>query len=206
MRYESASEGLWFLRGDPSDTGEAEPLQVPELTRRMGRGDEEAFVEFHGRYFVRMFRYAFVLCGGDEENAKEVTQESLLRVVRYVKPMRDEDVFWSWLTVLMRSAAADQGRRQTRYRRLRERYRLASELSRVAGGERTESGGAIFLLEEALATLDVDDRQLIERKYFRGESYGEMATDLNTTARAIEGRLARARKKLKQAILRRADR
>ena len=169
----------------------------------MKNGDETAFAEFHARYFDRMFRYAFVLCRGNEESAKDVAQEALVRVVRYVKPMPDEQILWSWLTVLLRSAGADYGRKQTRYHRLRERFQRVFDMRGLVTASADANGdepGA--MLASALSSLDQQDRMLIERKYFQRESYRELAADLNTTERAIEGRLARIRENLKRTILR----
>ena len=78
------------------------------LTGRMVKGEEGAFAEFHDAYFSRLFRYALVLMRGDEHAARDVTQETLLRVVRYVRVFRSEQTFWDWLARLARTAAADQ--------------------------------------------------------------------------------------------------
>lgn len=173
----------------------AEQLDIPTLTQRMHRGDERAFADFHARYYLRIYRYACVLCRGAEQDAAEVAQEALLRVVRYVKKMPSEDVLWSWLTVLIRSAATDHGRRQSRYRSLIERFRLSIGLARAGdgGGEKD----LLTLLEQGMDALPDEDRVLIERKYFAGETYRQIAAGLNMSERAIEGRLARAREKLK---------
>src|SRR5712671_2079636 len=73
---------------------------ILELTRRLARGDEEAFRKFHDAYFDRLLRYLFVITKGDQEAAREALQETMTRVVRYARPFDSEEVFWSWLTVL----------------------------------------------------------------------------------------------------------
>ena len=57
------------------------------------------------------------------------------------------------------------------------------------------------LLEDNLAVLPSDERQLIERKYFAGESVKEIACATATTEKAVESRLRRVRQKLKDLIL-----
>src|SRR2546428_646850 len=83
------------------------------LTRGLATGDEEAFRKFHAGYFDRLLRYLFVIPKGDQEAAREALQETMTRVVRYARPFDSEEVFWSWLTVLARSAEVDAGRKQT---------------------------------------------------------------------------------------------
>ena len=204
MEIDFAREAPWFLcELEGANPGEATRWSVTELTRRMGTGDDAAFTEFHRRYFNRMFRYAFVLCRGNEANAQEVVQEALLRVVRYVKPKPDETVLWNWLTVLLRSAGADLGRKQTRYRNLCERFRaLFVWESQSPGSDHLQENDPSAMLAAALTALNEDDRIVIERKYFERHSYRQLAADWRTTERAMEGRVARLRQKLKAIILR----
>src|SRR5439155_22845714 len=84
------------------------------LTRGLAAGDEEAFRKFHAGYFDRLLRYLFVITKGDQEAAREALQETMTRVVRYARPFDSEEVFWSWLTVLARSAVVDAGRKRQR--------------------------------------------------------------------------------------------
>jgi hypothetical protein len=71
-------------------------LDIQTLTHRLTAGDEEAFREFHGRYFDRLFRHLLGLTRGDEDEAKEALQETLIRVAKYVRRFDDEGVFWCW--------------------------------------------------------------------------------------------------------------
>ena len=85
------------------------------LTRRMADGDELAYCTFYDAYFNRLSRYLLVVTAGDEDAAREALQSALLRVVRHIKVFPSEPVFWSWLTVLARSALSDQTRKRRRY-------------------------------------------------------------------------------------------
>lgn len=187
----------------PAAGHETAALDVPTLTQRMRGGDERAFTEFHARYYRRLYGYAFVLCGGSEQDSAEVAQETLLRVVRYVKRMPNESVLWSWLTVLIRSAAADHGRRKSRYRVLLDRVRLTIDLSRAADGACDTRTDLLNLLDEAMRSLTEDERMLVQRKYFSRETCRHIARDLKLSERAVEGRLTRAREKLRRWILQR---
>jgi len=63
---------------------------------------------FYSAYFDRLWRYLLVIAAGHEDAAREALQGTLVRVTRHIKVFRDENVFWSWLTVLARSALADE--------------------------------------------------------------------------------------------------
>lgn len=175
---------------------EAAGSDLAALTARMARGDEAAWRVFHGRYHDRLLRYLLVVTR-DETAARDALQQALVRVVRHVRRFDDEAVFWSWLTVLARSAAADEGRRHRRY------FAFLGRLFRQAPAD----GGAVAdpvllsLLEAKLAALDAAEHGLIERKYFRGEPVRAIAAALQTSESAVESRLGRVRRKLKAAVL-----
>ena len=77
---------------------------------------------FHELYFQRLLRYLLVVTGGREEAAREALQIALLRVVRHIRRFDREAVFWSWLTVLARSAVVDEERKRHRYLAFLDRF------------------------------------------------------------------------------------
>jgi RNA polymerase sigma-70 factor (ECF subfamily) len=56
-------------------------------------------------------------------------------------------------------------------------------------------------LESALTQLDEDSRRLIEARYYQKRPLAAVAAELSSTDRAIEGRLARVREKLRRTII-----
>jgi RNA polymerase sigma-70 factor (ECF subfamily) len=177
-------------------TSAAPPSVVATLTQRMEKGDEEAFREFHTAFFGRLFRYVLMLMRGDEHAALDVAQETLLRVVRHVRRFEDEMIFWDWLACLARSAAADHGRRASRYRRLLEIF--ASQPSN--GLEPLPEDETPAVLSRCLDELDAKDRALLTQKYEEGLSVRELAVMHDVTEQAIESRLARARAVLRETV------
>ena len=65
----------------------AEPGQsaTAALTGRLLKGDEDAYREFFDTFAPRLFGYLFVLCRGNEEQAREILQQTLIRVARYIR-------------------------------------------------------------------------------------------------------------------------
>jgi RNA polymerase sigma-70 factor (ECF subfamily) len=170
----------------------------------LAQGDEEAFREFHAAYFDRLLRYLFVVARGDEEAARDALQETFTRVARHARPFDAEEKFWSWLTVLARSAATDGGRKRRSYWRLLTNYALSWMPSQTAENETEEADEHLqTLLLEGLGELRGEDRALIEGKYLRGASVRELAAQSNLTEKAVESRLARARRQLRKQLFQR---
>ena len=167
----------------------------------MAAGDETAYRRFYDAYFDRLLRYLLVVTGGNEEAAREALQLALVRVVRHVKVFESEDKFWSWLTVLARSALADESRKRRRYFAFLERFTRHQDTgpSAMDNGEADERLRA--LLESKLTALPEDERQLVEEKYILCQSVREIADGQQTTEKAVESRLSRVRRKLKDAVL-----
>ncbi len=167
----------------------------------MVAGDETAYRTFHEAYFPRLLRYLLVIARGDEDAARETLQATLVRVVRHIKIFTDEAQFWNWLTVLARTAFADRHRKRSRYRAFLDRFKTHVETT----APHLENGAAdaqlLAELESLITELPGEERALVERKYFSGESVRAIATTFQTSEKAVESRLTRARRKLKELLL-----
>jgi len=178
------------------------PLSAPEivsLTARMAGGDEEAYRRFYELYFDRLLRYLLVVTG-NEQTARDALQPTLLRVVRHAKQFGSEPVFWSWLTVLARSSVADESRRSSRHLSFLGRFFEHEQLAANAPPNDADAR-LMELLEANLAALPAEERQLLERKYLAGEPVRQIAVETLTTEKAVESRLTRVRRRLKEMIL-----
>jgi RNA polymerase sigma-70 factor (ECF subfamily) len=174
--------------------------EISIVTRQMANGDELAYRRFYDGYFPRLLGYLLVLTRGREDVARDALQCTLIRVVRHVKPFQSEAAFWSWLTVLARSSVVDEQRKRTRYRGLLDRlFQRVPVINLPTETDLDED--LIAALELNLAQLPSGDRELIERKYYARQSVKEMAAALQLSEKAIELRLVRARRKLKDLVM-----
>ncbi|HEY1719071.1 MAG TPA: RNA polymerase sigma factor [Verrucomicrobiae bacterium] len=184
-----------------ADASAREPLDVAALTRAMSKGDEMAYRTFYDAYFDRLLRYLLVVTGGNEESAREVLQLTLVRVVRHAKIFDAEEKFWSWLTVLARSALADETRKRRRYFAFLEKFTLHADIESAVWNDGEVNGKLRALLERNLKSLPSDEQKLVGQKYFARQSVREIADEQQTTEKAVESKLSRVRKKLKDAVL-----
>jgi len=148
-------------------------IEIEALTARMKAGEEDAFAMFHELYCDRLFRFLIVLCRGDEELSRDLLQITMLKVVRSVRRFTSEAEFWNWLTADFSSPP----------------------------GNGDEDAVLEQALEQALAQLADEERTLIDSFYFQSGTYRSVAQQQDTSAKAIESRLARVRQKLRHSIL-----
>lgn len=162
----------------PADEKPPESLDVAVLTRRMAQSDETAYRTFYDAYFNRLSRYLLVVTSGDEDLAREALQSALVRVVRHIKVFPSEPVFWSWLTVLARSALSDQTRKRRRYLAFLDRFTWHARVQQAAPDDPEADAKLVTLLEANLGALPFDERRLLEAKYFARRSVREIAEEL----------------------------
>jgi RNA polymerase sigma-70 factor (ECF subfamily) len=150
---------------------------------------------------LRLFRetlpelYAFVArrCGGDRSLAEDVTQEAWLRAIeawRRNGPPR-EPVAW------LKTTAANILRNELRSSARRERSSAEAPDTLAAPAEAERDDEA---LRQGLGRLPHDDARLIEQFHVHGASTRELARERGASERAIEGRLRRARLKLREFL------
>jgi RNA polymerase sigma-70 factor, ECF subfamily len=165
------------------------------LTRRLLKADEEAYREFHDLYSHRLFGYLFVLCRGNEEQAREILQQTLIKVARYIRVFDDEEIFWKWQTALARSCWIDETRKRNRYLAALERLWKRNSHQDLAHDAALDE-----LAERAIEFVSEEDRVILKQKYFDGLSVREIAEACGATEKAVESRLTRARARMKEMI------
>ena len=157
----------------------------------------EALLERHGPMMAYVIRGIL----SDPHEQEECLAQVRARVwERWESYDREKASPATWLTALCRNAAYDRLRTQARQR---ERAGTLDEtMASPAPGpeevllqkERLET------LSRLLSAMSAGDRALFYRKYYYLQSTQQMAAELGTTARAVEGRLYRIRKKLQKQM------
>lgn len=157
----------------------------------------EALLERHGPMMAYVVRGIL----SDPHEQEECLAQVRARVwERWETYDREKASPATWLTALCRNAAYDRLRTQARQR---ERAGTLDEtMASPAPGpeevllqkERLET------LSRLLSAMSAGDRALFYRKYYYLQSTEQMAAELGTTARAVEGRLYRVRKKLQKQM------
>lgn len=163
-----------------------------DFTRALARGEDAAWREFFDRYHHRLRGYLAACWHGEPDAIDDLLQDTLVRAVKHIRAFADEQVLWSWLTVLARSAVADHGRKRSRFRAFLDRFR-----KQPAREQATTPDERLAL---ALAKLAPADRELIRMKYEHGDSVREIGAALAVTEKAVESRLTRCRTRLRQQL------
>ena len=172
------------------DSPDAEVLR---LTRGVADGDSAAFGLFYELWFDRAYALARRLTRRDESFCLDVVQDSMLRVVRSLRPMATSTELARWMSRVVRTTAIDLLRREARRIR-REERRLDRALPReeVGTAELLEIEEAIAWIRLEIEKLPEDERALFERRFRRGSTLEAAGEALGISGNAAQGKLRRA--------------
>lgn len=168
--------------------------KTANLTEGLSGCDERAWREFHERFYQTLYNLA-VARGVSACNAAAIVQGVYLRVLRHAKVFRDPDGFNAWLACLVRCEVIDAARGNGRRNWMNERFQQWQQ-ARLVDGE----SAAGERLEEAMLELEETDRSLIRHHYFDGWSQESLAELHQVSVKAVESKLARIRKRLRQNL------
>ena len=142
--------------------------------------------------------YAFVACraGSDRELAEDTVQETYMRALSHWRTKGLPDVPLAWLKTVARNLLISHYRKTSPVR--------FDEANMDIHGDdwNIEKRETASLLYSGLSRLKKNDSRLIEAFYFDGKSVREIADERGLSERAVEGRLRRARQKLKKYMRR----
>jgi RNA polymerase sigma factor (sigma-70 family) len=145
-----------------------------------------------------LYAYASRRCGGQRELAEDVTQETWLRAVRDWRVNGAPANPIGWLTTVARNLILDHQRR-------RELLPLdsispAEVLEAVENNTVADSAEINSLVSQALMRLPQADAKLLESFHYERRKRAQLAQAHGVTERAIEGRLRRARERLRREL------
>ena len=163
----------------------------------MKGGTEELILATYRETIGSLYGYVSRNCGGDRTLAEDVTQETWLRAVREWRRKGLPDQPIAWLTTVARNLLTSYYRR-----------RRPSPLDSVAASEalaalddgRAERRARTAVVCHALARLPAAEAQLLEAFHFEDQRMSQIAGTLGLSERAVEGRLRRARQKLRREL------
>jgi RNA polymerase sigma factor (sigma-70 family) len=192
---------LGRMRHEPM--GPAEPAGTADeaLLQRVGAGDERAFRELFARYAAVAHALAFRLVR-QAQVAEEIVQEAFLAVWRTPErydPARGS--VRSWLMGTVHHRAVDAVRREQAQRRRADQ--AAALVPRVAEDPTDEVLSALDLprerrlVQEALAGLPDEQRDVIHRMYFDGMSQSQIAERTGLPLGTVKSRTLLAMRRLR---------
>jgi RNA polymerase sigma-70 factor (ECF subfamily) len=201
-------------RSGPADAHRsARQLDDHALVARAQQGDRAAFEALVQRYDRDVLRLALNLLHSPED-ARDVYQETFLKVYRNLHTFRLDSAFYTWLYRIVTNVCLDHLRR----RRARPEDQapvsasaLQDELPARDFFDRQHSEGADpeqsllgqeigHRIDRALAVLSPRERMIFELKHKQGMRLRAIGEALGTTEETVKNSLFRATRKLREQL------
>jgi RNA polymerase sigma-70 factor (ECF subfamily) len=174
--------------------------RIRRITAQMRAGDEAAFAEFYECYCDRLYRCLILLTRGDEVFARDLLQTTMTKAMRAIREFATEHQLWNWLACIARNSFID-GLRRAKANPQLVPLRSEDGLEATTIPSADDETSLFDALERCLDVMEPQQRALVEAFYFKEGTYESIAQEQNTTPKAVESKLARARQKLRAALL-----
>jgi RNA polymerase sigma-70 factor (ECF subfamily) len=177
-----------------------------ELLTAARQGDAAALETLLVRYQPHLYRFGLRMCG-NEEDAGDVAQESLISMARSLRDFRGESSVSSWLYTIARRFCIKK-RRRSKFAPAHEDSLDALETTaaeQVAdpspNPEQTSTNRELATaLTRAIDALDPSQREVLVLRDVEGLSASEVAKVLDISIDAVKSRLHRARVAVRQEL------
>ena len=184
------------------------------LVRKAQAGDRLAFDELVRKYDRDVLRLALNLVHRSED-ARDIYQESFLRVYRNLHRFRFECSFYTWLYRIVTNVALDHLRRRTSRREdqapvpdeaessggTRDFFDRQPEQRAASNPERRLLGEELGRhIQEAMSRLSPRERMVFEMKHYQGLRLRAIGDLLGTSEETAKNSLFRATRKLRASL------
>ncbi|MHC4520224.1 MAG: RNA polymerase sigma factor [Planctomycetota bacterium] len=152
-------------------------------------GDKAAYTGLVKTHAGRVFAVCLGMLG-DRHDAEDAAQQALLRGFMHIGNLRNSERFGAWIAEIARNLCRDAMRR-------RRPQGVSVRPNRDGAHADSESHRQ---LEAALGNLSQDYRMPLLLFYFNGRSTKSIAETLGISQAAVQTRLSRARRKLRDLL------
>ena len=175
-------------------------IDVPDSLLARARGGDRAAFEQLYRWFERPVFTLALRIGGDREEARDVLQDTMLKVLGRIGEFRGNNgsPFWGWVRQIAINEAL---------MRLRRDKRLAQEVGVDDADVFAEDNAPLppaaadaALLQRALATLPTATRSVLWLYHAEGYTHDEIAALMQRTPSFSKSQLARGTRKLRAVL------
>ena len=186
-----------------------------ELIAKVREHDRDALDALFRRYMQQAYAISFHLCAGDQEQARDLAQEALLKAVRTIDTFRGEALFSTWLYRIIYNTWLDNRKQSSRWMDIFSPWRWAQQkgepdreiLEEPPDSDLKKNPLNVLQahqldrdLQKALQALPDKQRIVFQLKVLDEMSIKEIAAVLNSAEGTIKSHLFRATQHLQKTL------
>jgi RNA polymerase sigma-70 factor (ECF subfamily) len=200
------------LETDARQAAAAKAAEEHALVRKAQEGDRQSFDELVRRYDRDVLRLAMNIVHRPED-ARDIYQETFLKVYRNLHRFRFECSFYTWLYRVATNVGLDYLRRRTTRREdqapvpeeaeggTRDFFDRQPQMNPSTNPERQLLGNEITgKIQQAMKRLSPRERMVFEMKHYEGMRLRAIGDVLGTSEETVKNSLFRATRKLRASL------
>jgi RNA polymerase sigma-70 factor (ECF subfamily) len=165
--------------------------EIAEVRRAM-RGDAASRDRLFEQVYARILRYHRKLAAGNPALAEELTQETMVRLIRSFDQLREPERFVPWAFRIATNAWRDHHRPRA--------ARAPEAPMETAAGRAAERDELAQRILDRLAKLPETYRVVLTLRYLEGMDYEAMADVLETPVPTLRSQIARGRQMIRRML------
>lgn len=194
--------------GNPSnDGGQSDERDRADMAR-LAAGHTAALNELMERHAGKLFHY-LLRCLQNEEDAAEVAQETFVRIYQHRATFRPDWKFSNWLYAIATNLVKDRYRYRARHPQVSldaeneatgQSYRESAPEQKPTPSESLQASERAEAVRQAVAQLPEELRTPLILSEYEELSHAEIGAILRCSPKAVETRIYRARKQLRDKL------
>lgn len=173
-----------------------ENMTERDLLAECRNGNREAMQTLFVRNQKRIFSVALNFFGGNDELAKDITQQVFLKLLTKLENFRAEAEFTTWLYRITVNLCVDETRKTRRFLSFSDFFGFGEPRTRRTPDDKLLKKEVSDEVRRVIAELKPKYRLPILLKYSEGLSYEEIARVLDCSIGTVSSRLNRGHKML----------
>lgn len=170
-------------------------------------GDIESFERLIAKHQHIAYNIAYRMVG-NEEDAKDITQEAFIKVFKSIKSFREDSSFSTWLYRIVMNTCKDELRKKkVKVVSIDQRIETDESSIGIEISDQSYSPETIYekkqlhdLLHKALTDLPEQNRIVVIMRDVQGFSYEDIAQCINVPVGTVKSRINRGRQMLREMI------
>jgi len=178
---------------------------VQGLIRRAQGGDRVAFEDLVRQHYGQIHRWAMTVTG-DLDDADDVVQEVLVRLLKRLKSYAGESRFSTWLFQVTRNTALELHRKRARRNKLLAGFKRAEPKDEAVEEnplEQMQTSHVVDQVRTQFERLPARQRQIFDLADLQGFSPAEIGEMLAMNPVTVRANLCKARRTIRAKILER---
>lgn len=172
-------------------------MEPSEIIQLLQSGEQQGAEELL-RHYTPLLRYVIAPILKDPRDREECLSETAMRIWEKISQYDPDKGSWTaWLTAVARNTALNRLRQEQRHQTAEEQTLPDETPDPEAQLLRRERQ---MQLKEAILTLKETEQKIFYRKYYYMQSTAQIAAELGTSERSVEGKLYRIKQKLRKAL------